>query len=253
MCLIAFHWQPLAAVKLVIAANRDEFYARPALKLHHWEDQPIVAGKDLHAGGTWLGMSTTGRVAALTNFRDVARQRADAPSRGSITSAFLGGTTSAQDYLAKLSARAAHFNPFNLLVFDGTSLLGFESRHLRVVPFEAGAHAISNADFNVPWPKLSRLRSGMESVVQGSNLEARLFELLAERQTAPDTLLPRTGIPMERERALSATFIHTPDYGTRCSTVLWVANGQAVLTERSFGREGFQGEARQHIRWATAL
>ena len=88
--------------------------------------------------------------------------------------------------------------------------------------------------------------------VQGRNLEANLFDLLAARQTAPDTLLPRTGIPIERERALSAIFIHTPDYGTRCSTVLCVSNGQAALTERSFGPEGFQGETRQHITWEPA-
>jgi len=259
MCLIAFHWQPNAAIRLVVAGNRDEFYARPTIALHRWADQPIVAGRDLEAGGTWLGIGTGGRVAALTNYRDIAGHRATAPSRGSITSEFLAGHASAADYLETLAQRASVFNPFNLLLFDGTTLLGFESRHTRTVAFAPGTHAVSNADFNTPWPKLMRLRSKVAdalgdrpaSAVENldANVHAHLFNLLAQRQTAPDALLPRTGIPVERERALSSEFIQTPDYGTRCSTVAHVGRGFAELTERSFNSSGFGGEVHVRICW----
>lgn len=257
MCLIAFNWQPQAALKLVIAANRDEFYARPTLPLHRWSEQPIVAGKDLQAGGTWLGVSTSGRVAALTNYRDMGLQRADAPSRGSIATAFLMGTASADAYLAELERHAPGFNAFNLLLFDGDNLLGFESRHQRTVRFESGTYAVSNADFNTPWPKLNRLRGAVDAALlerraQGddycdTSLQSTLFALLAQRQTAPDAQLPATGIPLDRERALSSEFIQTPDYGTRCSTVLSIGADHAELAERSFDAKGYLGEVQETI------
>jgi uncharacterized protein with NRDE domain len=262
MCLIALDWQPQAAIRLIVAANRDEFYARPTLPLNRWADQPIVAGKDLQAGGTWLGVSTTGRVAALTNYRDVSQLRATAPSRGDITAAFLADTCSAEAYLEELARQASSYNPFNLLVFDGNALWGFESRHQRAFPLPEGVSAVSNADFNVPWPKLSRLRDGFAATMRqhrmtenpqmGDASRNALFDLLAERRTAPDAVLPHTGISVERERALSAEFIHTPDYGTRSSSLLYLGHSRAELTERTFDATGFKGETRQHISWQAA-
>jgi uncharacterized protein with NRDE domain len=259
MCLIALNWQPHAPVPLIIAANRDEFYARPTQALHCWADKAIVAGKDLQAGGTWLGVSASGRVAALTNYRDISQNRPEAQSRGDITTAFLSGTATAGQYLGELAARAHAYNPFNLLVYDGTSLTGFESRHRRAFDLPEGINAVSNADFNTPWPKLSRLREGFAKVMgqhvvdgeswvrpQGTNA---LFALLSERRTATDKALPQTGIPLNRERALSAEFIHTPDYGTRASTVLVVNRGHASVVERSFDANGFAGEVHQRIEW----
>lgn len=249
MCLIAFQWQPLAAVPLVIAANRDEFYARPALALHRWADQTIVAGKDLQAGGTWLGVSAHGRVAALTNYRDVANHRPDAPSRGDITTAFLAGSATAEQYLDELALRSGDYNPFNLLVFDGLSLMGFESRHRRAIALPPGIHAVSNADFNTPWPKLIRLRTGFERTLAQQSIVPDLFALLCEGRTAADAELPDTGIPLERERALSAEFIHTPDYGTRASSVVLIRRSSAEFIERSFDAHGFVGEASQRFEW----
>lgn len=260
MCLIAFNWQPQAPVPLIIAANRDEFYARPTQALHRWADQPILAGQDLQAHGTWLGVSLGGRVAALTNYRDAAQFNPGAPSRGDLTTAFLNGDTPCAQYLQALTARAHLYNPFNLLVFDGRSLMGFESRHRRAFKLPEGVGVVSNADFNVPWPKVARLRDGFAHTLRQNALAAEsatgepdlnaLFALLSNRSTAPDSALPHTGIALERERALSATFIHSPDYGTRASSVLIVGHDEADFVERSFNADGFTGEVRQHIEWS---
>jgi uncharacterized protein with NRDE domain len=230
-----------------MAANRDEFYARPALPLHRWADQPIVAGKDLQAGGTWLGIGTGGRMAALTNYRDVSQNRPTVPSRGEITTGFLNSSASAEQYLQRLALQSHVYNPFNLLVFDGGTLMGFESRHRRAFVVPQGIHALSNADFNTPWPKLIRLRDGM---AQHSDVNA-LFALLSDRRTAADHALPQTGIALDRERALSAEFIYTADYGTRVSSVVAIGRGHADFTERSFDFNGFCGEARERLQWVA--
>lgn len=259
MCLIAVNWQPQAPVPLLIAANRDEFYARPTQGLHRWADQAIVAGKDLQANGTWLGVSLAGRVAALTNYRDPSQNRLEAPSRGDITTAFLNSGDTCEAFLAELSLRAHSYNPFNLLVFDGRSLMGFESRHRRAFKLPEGVSVVSNADFNVAWPKAHRLGEGVTHTLQQHPLALEgaadqaginaLFALLADRRLAPDAHLPQTGIPPEWEKALSAEFIHTPDYGTRASSVLLVGHHQARFLERTFDEHGFTGEVQQSIDW----
>ncbi len=261
MCLIAFSWQPQAPVPLVMAANRDEFYARPTRALHRWADKAILAGKDLQANGTWLGVSTSGRVAALTNYRDPARNRPDAPSRGDLTAAFLSGTGTSAQYLAALALRANAYNPFNLLVFDGQSLMGFESRHRRFFKLPEGVGVVSNTDFNVFWPKAGRLRDGFAQALRQHDMHAQdlartlgvdtLFELLSERATAADADLPKTGITPDLEKALSAAFIQMPGYGTRASSVLRVGRTGADMVERSFDVDGLIGEVHQQIDWSS--
>lgn len=259
MCLITLNWQPTSAVPLRIAANRDEFYARPALGLHHWPEHPILAGQDLQAGGTWLGLSVcpaTGvpRLAALTNYRDVANQRADAESRGHITASFLNSAVSARDYLATLTTQVSAYNPFNLILFDGQTLMGFESRHARAFALSPGITSVSNADFNTPWPKLERLRTSFEQTLAETDdegrLQIRLFALLADRQRALDIDLPQTGITLERERILSAAFITSPDYGTRASSVISIRQQSAEFAERSFNAHGFTGAIKQTLSWS---
>ena len=250
MCLIALHWQPRAPVPLIIAANRDEFYARPTQALHRWADQPIVAGKDLQANGTWLGVSLSGRVAALTNYRDPSQNHLGTPSRGDITTAFLTGSDTSEQYLQALAARADTYNPFNLLVFDGRSLMGFESRHRRAFKLPEGVSVVSNADFNVPWPKVARLRDGFTQTLKPSGPDSNaLLALLSDHRTAAVEDLPQTGIPLEWEKALSAEFIQTPDYGTRASSVVLVGRNRADFVERSFDAHGFTGEVHQRIDW----
>ena len=260
MCLITLSWQPAAKTPLIIAANRDEFYARPTLPLHHWQGPPILAGKDIKAGGTWLGLAAhqaagkrVVRLAALTNYRNVAGHRVDAPSRGDITTAFLQGSMSAAAYLQTLCGLPGLYNPFNLIVFDGHDLMGFESRHARAFALSPGISSVSNADFNTPWPKLIRLSSNFEQTLNRVSYEAvpdtALFKLLASDSVAPDAELPQTGIPLERERALSAAFIRTPDYGTRACSVIQIRDNEAHFTERSFDANGLTGEVKDRLYW----
>ena len=258
MCLIALNWQPATKTPLIIVANRDEFYARPALRLHRWPDSPVLAGKDLQAGGTWLGVAEVAgavRIAALTNYRASAGHRPDAPTRGHITTSFLNGTLSAFAYLDTLHATASLYNPFNLIVFDGQELMGYESRHRRAFALPHGISAVSNADFNTPWPKLARLRCDFEHTLARHHEsflpENELFKLLANDAVAADSELPETGIPLPRERALSAAFIRTPDYGTRACSVLQIGVASARFTERSFDGSGFKGESREHLSLPT--
>jgi len=266
MCLIAWNWQPDSASPLLLLANRDEFYARPSAALHAWPDAPlrdlqagdnhrtegkmpslpgIVAGRDLQAGGTWLGISRSGRMAALTNYRHPALLRSNARSRGELVSGFLQSDHSAGDYLQQLIARAGDYNPFNLLVYDGVQLMGLQSRDARLLNFAAGIGAVSNADFNTPWPKLRQLTSGLQSLLaQGPASDAQLLALLQDRRPAADADLPDTGIGLALERVLSATFIATPDYGTRACSVLRYADGRIDFAEHRFDASGASGSSR---------
>ncbi|MFZ3126670.1 MAG: NRDE family protein [Rhodoferax sp.] len=256
MCLIAWSWQPASRTPLVLLANRDEFYARPALPLHWWEAQDgaqdratVLAGKDLQAGGTWLGLSRSGRLAALTNYRTPLPARTDTPSRGELVAAFLACETDAETYLQTLARRASDYNPFNLLVFDGARLLGLESRNARIVPMPTGIGAVSNADFHTPWPKLTRLTTRLQAQVQQDTSDIpSLLDLLHDPARAPDTALPDTGVPRELERALSATFITTPHYGTRACSVVRIHQHHAEFTEQSFDAGGLRATVQQSFR-----
>lgn len=264
MCLITLSWQPTHKTPLIIAANRDEFYARPAVQLQHWPGQRILAGKDMRAGGTWLGVANIGstglvtgagcvRFAALTNYRDPSRHNADAPSRGHITTTFLQGSMSAAAYLQKLSGMAHIYNPFNLILFDGQQLMGFESRHARAFELPSGISSVSNADFNTPWPKLVRLQQDFEKalatqhVTNAPHLDKELFRLLSNDVIAPDAELPQTGLPSGTERALSAAFVRMPGYGTRACSVVTIGQHGADVTERSFDAHGFAAEVKEHL------
>ena len=260
MCLIAWNWQPQSATPLLLVANRDEFYARPARALQWWDGGHILAGKDLQAGGTWLGLTGTGRLAALTNYRSFSSatnpgQRADAPSRGQLVTEFLNSDMSAFEFLQQLAGRAHRYNPFNLLVFEGTQLLGLQSRDAKVVAMQPGLGAVSNADFHSPWPKLTWLRGALENQVNRStdsspdsspDAEA-LLAILKNEAIAPDEALPQTGLPLARERAVSAAFIISPDYGTRASSVVRIARTHAEFVERSFDAQGEMGTQRHSV------
>lgn len=248
MCLIAWHWQPGSDNPLLLVANRDEFYARPTAALHAWADAPILAGRDLQAGGTWLGVSRSGRVAALTNYRALDLQRSDAPSRGELVSHFLRGDDTSNDYLRQLQAQATQYNPFNLLVFDGLTLMGLQSRDARIVAMAPGVGAVSNADFHTPWPKLSQLRGGLQDLLaQGSASDAQLLALLHDRTPAADADLPHTGIGLALERALSAAFVATPGYGTRACSVVRLGKDRIRFTEQRFDAAGEAGTSVQSL------
>lgn len=242
MCLIAWNWQPGSATPLLLLGNRDELYDRPTEPLHHWPDAPILAGRDRQAGGTWLGVGPGGRVAALTNYRSVLPARADSPSRGELVADFLQSPLNATTYLQALQPHVSTYNPFNLLVFDGHTLLGLESRGARIVPLSPGIGAVSNADFHTPWPKLQQLRAGLTTcVARGETQDEHLWPLLQSRTLAEDAELPHTGVPLALERALSAVFIATPHYGTRACSVVRVTSDRIHVSEQAFDAHGTTG------------
>ena len=158
---------------------------------------------------------------------------------------------SAAAYLQALAKTADAYNPFNLIVFDGHALMGFESRHGRALTLPPGISSVSNADFNTPWPKLLHLHAGVSQALalvdQDAMLEKTLFNLLSNARVASDAELPQTGLSIGRERTLSAAFIRTPDYGTRASSVVRLGKQSAFFTERSFDAAGFKGEVSEHI------
>ncbi len=235
MCLIVWNWQPASATPLLLLANRDEFYSRAALPLHWWDSGTVLAGRDLQAGGTWLGMDRKGRLAALTNYRAPVPPRDDTPSRGELVTDFLASEVSAAQFLQTLLPRAGDYNPFNLLVFDGVQLMGLESRHGKVREMPTGVGAVSNADFQTPWPKVTRLKQGLQSCLEQHRTDTgHLLALLQDPTLPPDAMLPRTGLPLEQERALSAAFISTPGYGTRACSLVQVHQTGAEFTERSY-------------------
>ena len=240
MCLIAFDWQPGGSLPLLLAANRDEFYARPTAAMAWWEGRPILAGRDLQAGGTWLGVRPDGRFAALTNHRDPKAMKDGAPSRGQLPVRFLAGGESASAFLEALRSEAVVFSAFNLLLFDGQELLGYESRADRLVSFEPGVHAVSNGAFNEPWPKVEALKAGL---AQGELDDEALLTLLADAHVYGDDRLPQTGVSAAWERALSPTFIRTPTYGTRASTILRLGQAQVSVLEQRFTWDGPQGRS----------
>ena len=248
MCLIAFAWQVHADYPLIVAANRDEFFARPTASADWWDDHQRLAGRDLRAGGTWMGASRSGRFAALTNFRDPASQRIDAPSRGALIGDVLGGERSLMDALEHASVEASRYNGFNLLAAQWhrdparAAMWILSSRgDARAQPIEPGIHALSNASLDTPWPKVDRAMRAMRDTVQDmpqnatdrDDLCAKLFALLDDREIAPDGQLPQTGVAPSIERALSAAFIRMPGYGTRSSTLYLVdREGRALFIER---------------------
>jgi uncharacterized protein with NRDE domain len=245
MCLIVLAWEASPKTRLAVAANRDEFFARRAAPAAWWADAPdVLAGRDLEAGGTWLGVTRKGRFAALTNFRDALAPKKDgAPSRGALTANFLRGQATAADYVAAIQPGAGRYHGFNLLVSDGAELWSFSNVEGDPVRLGSGVRGLSNHLLETPWPKVTAARSRLEAALGASggaeDLEHRLLHLLADRTTASDGALPATGLPLHWERALSAAFVQVPGYGTRSSTALVVgADGRARFSERTFGEGG---------------
>jgi len=236
MCLIFLAWRRHPDYRLVVAANRDEFYGRPTAPAGYWEDSPgLLAGRDLEGGGTWLGISRGGRFAALTNYRRGGGQLEDAPTRGRLVSDFLVSESSPGDYLRALADKASAYNGFNLLVGDCESLYWFSTHGGEPWMLDGGIYAVSNDLLDTPWPKVVRGREVFEKLLEERQVDrSAMFDLLMDRHTAEDAALPDTGIGLARERALSPIFIAAGDYGTRSSTVvLAAADGNVEFHERS--------------------
>lgn len=247
MCLIVLAWRPGHAQPLLVAANRDEFYERPSQPLAEWPDVPgVIAGRDLQAGGTWLGVGPGGRFAALTNIRDPS-QTQGSRSRGELPVDFLAGSHSVEDFLHNLHEQRRHYSGFNLLLGDSQQLWHFNSLSAHATPLPEGVHGLSNADLDTPWPKLQRAKQALHNQLHEAHPQM-LLKLLADPTQAADTELPQTGIGLTGERLLSSVFIASLTYGTRASTALIInADGSRVLTERTFGSNGsYLGEVVVH-------
>jgi uncharacterized protein with NRDE domain len=246
MCLIAFAWNTHPRWRLLLAGNRDEFHARPSAALARWSDAPIIGGRDLEAGGTWLGVTDAGRCCVVTNVRD-PRDPQHGVSRGMLVSDFLRGSEDAAHHAQVLLRSAADYRPFNLLTFDTHDAFYLGNRPgLRVQRVTPGVHGLSNADFNTPWPKTRTLMQRLHEWMAMADDEnfAPLFDALADERAAADAELPDTGVGLERERWLSSAFIRGELYGTRASTVVAIGHdGAAIIAERRFGPNGrFDGE-----------
>ena len=250
MCLILFAYRVVPGAPLIVAANRDEHFTRPAAPAGLWDDHPeILAGRDLSGGGTWLGVSTRGRFAALTNFRDPPTHRTDVPSRGELVKAFLLGDMSAKTYVEGIERAAIPYNGFCLLAGDGRQLYFYSNRADAPMEVAPGVHGLPNALLNTPWPKVVKGRLGLEKLTRSPFAVDDYLMLLNDSTPAPDSDLPLRGRELERERRSSSLRIVNPNYGTRCSTVLRLtSDGTIDFAERSFNSEGgIAGDVRYQV------
>lgn len=242
MCLIFFALHQHPSYKLIVAANRDEFYTRKTAPAHFWEDHPdILGGRDLEASGTWMAMNKKGKISLVTNYRDPANINPKAPSRGQLVSDFLVNGDTPQEYLSKVSERAAQYNGFNLLTGYADELWYLSNYRDGIQKLESGVYGLSNHLLDTSWPKVERGKEKFSEAIGNAMIEPEsLFELLYDEQRADDQSLPDTGIGLERERALSSMFIKTSGYGTRCSTVILVSHDNQVLfSERVYELDTF--------------
>jgi uncharacterized protein with NRDE domain len=237
MCLILVAWHAHPSYPLVVAANRDEFYARPTAPCARWPNSPeIFGGRDLEAGGTWLGVSEQGRFAAVTNVREPGIAKGSL-SRGELTRNFLESRQSPERYLAALDFAA--YSGFNLLLSDGNSLYYASNRGPLAQRLAAGVYGLSNHLLDSPWPKLISARERFSLALDKLPASQPFFDILGDDEIVPDDLLPETGVPLEWERRLSAIFVRSQEYGTRASTLVTVNAEKALFfEERSFGANG---------------
>jgi uncharacterized protein with NRDE domain len=237
MCLLALAWRQRGDWPLLLAGNRDEFHRRPAAPLARWP-QGFHAGRDLEAGGAWLGAREDGRFAVVTNHRDPLDAAPRPRSRGDLVVDFLAGEVPPAQFAHALAQRTGEYRAFNLLLGDASSLWYVGSRAGAPRALAQGVYVLSNQLLDTPWPKAVRLRGRVEAALAQVDPTARLFHALADRAIAADAELPSTGVPADWERALSAAFIVAPGYGTRCSSVLALAPRRGRMLERRFDAAG---------------
>jgi uncharacterized protein with NRDE domain len=241
MCLLLMALNTHSTYPLILLANRDEYYDRPSASAAFWKEAPFVlAGRDLRAGGTWLGITRNGRIAAVTNYRDPSSIKDGAPSRGRLVSDFLLSQEDPTEYLYSLDQETRKYNGFNLIVGDKGQLCWYSNRGKGIQALSPGIYGLSNHLLDTPWPKVARGTDALARLLseqRAPSLE-ELFHILADRTVADDEALPRTGIELEWERILSPIFIMSPTYGTRSSTVVLIdAENRASFVEKTFNAD----------------
>jgi len=248
VCLILFSYRSHPAFRLILAANRDEYHARPSAPPALWNDQPnLLAGRDLVAGGTWLGITRRGKIAAITNYRDPASLKNNAPSRGRLVREYLTGERPPLEYLAEIQNKAEEYNGFNLLIGDRETLYWYSNRSGSPLKFSPGIFGISNRLLDTNWPKVVRGKEMLARIVtERDPSPEELFRMLRDETPAADELLPSTGVTLERERMLAPIFIRDSVYGTRSSTIIFIGNDDRVLfLDRAFGADQDRAEERR--------
>lgn len=246
MCVLAFAWNFHPRWRLLLVGNRDELHARPSAPLARWHDAPgVIAGRDLEAGGTWIGVREPGRAAVVTNVRDPGTPR-DGMSRGLLVTDFLRGTESTARHADRLAADADRYRPFNLLLFDADDARFVSNAPaVRQCAIGAGVHGLSNGDMDAPWPKVGRAVAALRGWLAADTEDfAALLDTFADDAIAPDVALPDTGVGIELERQLSPVFVRGARYGTRATTAIaFDYRGAGRIVERRFGPGGVpQGE-----------
>ncbi|WP_340084930.1 NRDE family protein [Siminovitchia sp. FSL H7-0308] len=237
MCIIFAAYKSHPDFNLIVAANRDEFYSRKAAPAHFWKDDPnILAGRDLEQMGTWMGVTLSGRFAALTNYRDPNEEQANKQSRGHIVRDFLSGSEEPEHFLDSLQSKKKNFRGFNLLVGNQSSLMYYSNIENKAKALRPGVYGLSNHLLNSPWPKVEKGKASMLKLIAEKTIDhEKLFEILRDDEPALEDELPKTGVPLDLEKTLSSIFIRSPHYGTRCSTVLTVSKkGEVQLIERTY-------------------
>lgn len=253
MCLILFAYQAHEHYKLIVAANRDEDYGRPAKSAHYWEDQPhILAGRDLSKLGTWLGVTTGGRFAALTNYRNPKERAVGKQSRGELVADFLKGDVRPDAYMREAAGKRADYPGYNLLAGDADELYYYSNVGNEIRRLEPGVYGVSNHLLDTPWPKVALGKKGLSEAIRAprEDLPDRLFALLQQSDVAPDEALPSTGVPLDLERRLSSIFIKSDGYGTRSSAVVLISEREITFLEQVYSP---QGTARQRFNIALEM
>jgi len=243
MCLIICAHQYHSKFPLVITSNRDEFFARPTETAEFRKltggSIAILAGKDLTQGGTWLGVNEFGRFAAVTNIRGANGNITAEKSRGFLTSDFLNSNITAKDYLDDLVPSLDLFAGFNLLLGDKEELFFLNSQDQKVLKLKPGIYGLSNGKLDSHWPKVNLGKASLKEILEQEtdvDIES-LIDIMTDKEIAADEQLPSTGVPIELERLLSASFISNPqrDYGTRCSTAVVVDDeGNIRFNEQNY-------------------
>ncbi|MFI4927450.1 MAG: NRDE family protein [Burkholderiales bacterium] len=247
MCLLALAWRTHPDYHLILAGNRDERHARASAAAGFWPDVPeLLAGRDLEAGGTWLGVTTAGRYAVVTNYREGPNPAKAPRSRGALTADFLNGHSAAAEYLRQVQRHAGEYGAFSLVCGDRDSLWYFSNRGGAPSPITPGVHALSNHLLDTPWPKVQHAKTRLQGLVETGELgDEALFQMLADRAPAEGTL-PDTGIGPDLERKVSSAFVADPVYGTRCSTLLMLhRDGSMRFAERRFDAMAMPIETRR--------
>lgn len=236
MCLVFIALNHHSQYKVIVASNRDEFYERKTAPAAFWKDHAeIIGGRDLEAAGTWMAMNTNGKIGLVTNFRNPSRINPNAPSRGKLVSDFLLGNRSPDTYLHSVEPAANQYNGFNLLTGYLDEWWYLSNYKQGIQKLEPGVYGLSNHLLDTDWPKVKKGKEKFIKLLEYDFLPEELFSMLYDEQRAEDQLLPETGIGLERERALSAMFIKTKGYGTRCSTVLLIdKENQVQYYERTY-------------------